>query len=190
MTPLRFPASRTYPKRRRLGRALIALLVLGALSLVCLQKSLAGIPLGTAYAVWTGIGAAGPALLGFAIGVNKLRLDGIDAPEYRQTCRDASGIEWQCGKAARAALEKRLLEPGLACKAQTLDRYARALATCSTAQTADIGAAQVRDGMAVSHEYYGVRDYPDEEDAARGAKSGIWQGSFTPPDEWRATQSR
>lgn len=126
----------------------------------------------------------------FTIGVNKLRLDGIDAPEYRQTCRDASGNEWQCGKAARAALEKRLLEPGLVCKAQTLDRYARALATCSTAQTADIGAAQVRDGMAVSHEYYGVRDYPDEEDAARAAKRGIWQGSFTPPDEWRATQSR
>lgn len=35
-----------------------------AISMYCLQKSLAGIPLGTAYAVWTGIGAAGTAVLG------------------------------------------------------------------------------------------------------------------------------
>ncbi len=33
-------------------------------SLVLLQLSLSGIPLGTAYAVWTGIGAAGTAILG------------------------------------------------------------------------------------------------------------------------------
>jgi quaternary ammonium compound-resistance protein SugE len=30
-----------------------------------LQLSLTGIPLGTAYAIWTGIGAAGTALIGF-----------------------------------------------------------------------------------------------------------------------------
>jgi quaternary ammonium compound-resistance protein SugE len=44
--------------------AIAAVLLFGSLSLVCLQKSLAGIPLGTAYAVWTGIGAAGTAVLG------------------------------------------------------------------------------------------------------------------------------
>lgn len=126
----------------------------------------------------------------FSIATNRLRLDGIDAPEYHQQCKDRAGADWACGKAARAALERRLLEPGLTCKAQTRDRYARALATCSTSQTPDIGAAQVRDGMAVSHEYYGVRDYPDDEDAARAGNKGIWQGSFTQPDEWRANQLR
>ncbi len=35
-----------------------------AASMLLLQMSLAGIPLGTAYAVWTGIGAAGTAILG------------------------------------------------------------------------------------------------------------------------------
>lgn len=34
------------------------------LSLFCLAKTLNKIPIGTAYAVWTGIGAAGAALLG------------------------------------------------------------------------------------------------------------------------------
>ena len=37
-----------------------------AASMILLQRSLAGIPLGTAYAVWTGIGAAGTAILGLA----------------------------------------------------------------------------------------------------------------------------
>jgi quaternary ammonium compound-resistance protein SugE len=46
--------------------AIVATFGFGTLSLACLQRSLAGIPLGTAYAVWTGIGAAGTALLGIA----------------------------------------------------------------------------------------------------------------------------
>jgi quaternary ammonium compound-resistance protein SugE len=41
-----------------------AFVVCVALSFYFLQRSLAGVPLGTAYAVWTGIGAAGTAILG------------------------------------------------------------------------------------------------------------------------------
>jgi quaternary ammonium compound-resistance protein SugE len=37
---------------------------IGIASFYCLNRSLSGIPLGTAYAVWTGIGAAGTAVLG------------------------------------------------------------------------------------------------------------------------------
>jgi quaternary ammonium compound-resistance protein SugE len=40
---------------------------LGFLSFYLLYKSLAGIPLGTAYAVWTGIGAAGTAVIGILV---------------------------------------------------------------------------------------------------------------------------
>ncbi|MCZ6902136.1 MAG: multidrug efflux SMR transporter [Rickettsia endosymbiont of Ixodes persulcatus] len=39
----------------------------GALSFTCLAKTLNKIPIGTAYAVWTGIGAAGTAILGIFI---------------------------------------------------------------------------------------------------------------------------
>ena len=42
----------------------MAFFVLAGLSLYCLNRSLEGVPLGTAYAVWTGIGAAGTAVLG------------------------------------------------------------------------------------------------------------------------------
>lgn len=44
----------------------IGLVLTGIASLYCLQRSIAEIPLGTAYAVWTGVGAAGTAILGIA----------------------------------------------------------------------------------------------------------------------------
>ncbi len=44
----------------------VAFFLLGFASFFLLNRSLAGIPLGTAYAVWTGIGAAGTALVGVA----------------------------------------------------------------------------------------------------------------------------
>ncbi len=42
----------------------VSFFALGLASFYFLNRSLEGIPLGTAYAVWTGIGAAGTALLG------------------------------------------------------------------------------------------------------------------------------
>jgi endonuclease YncB( thermonuclease family) len=126
----------------------------------------------------------------FEIGGKRLRLDGIDSPEYRQTCTNANGVSWECGKAARASLEKLLRGPQLVCEHAVADRYGRALAHCRSAAVADIAAAQVTDGMATSHEYYGIRDYGNEEDAAIEAKRGIWSGKFTPPEIWRQIHPR
>jgi quaternary ammonium compound-resistance protein SugE len=42
----------------------VSFFALGLASFYFLNRSLEGIPLGTAYAVWTGIGAAGTAVLG------------------------------------------------------------------------------------------------------------------------------
>lgn len=44
----------------------VSFFVLGLISFYFLNKSLAGIPLGTAYSIWTGIGAAGTLLIGIA----------------------------------------------------------------------------------------------------------------------------
>ncbi|MDB5525466.1 MAG: sugE [Rhizobium sp.] len=41
--------------------------VLLVLSMVCLSLSLRSIPIGTAYAIWTGIGAVGAAALGIVL---------------------------------------------------------------------------------------------------------------------------
>jgi quaternary ammonium compound-resistance protein SugE len=42
-------------------------IILLALSMACLSLSLRSIPIGTAYAIWTGIGAVGAAVLGIAL---------------------------------------------------------------------------------------------------------------------------
>ena len=126
----------------------------------------------------------------FVVGTRKLRLDGIDAPELKQNCRDGHGADWPCGRAARAALEKLLLEPGLQCEAEAQDSYARSVAICASSTTPDIAAAQVSDGMAVTHEFNGMRDYGREEDAARMQKRGIWRGTFGRPEDWRAAHPR
>lgn len=126
----------------------------------------------------------------FVIGARKLRLTGIDAPEFRQACKDARGTGWACGAASRGALIQLLAQPGLACEAEASDRFGRALAICSTAETPDIAAAMVSAGLAVSNEFYGLRDYGEEEDTAREAKRGIWRGAFTNPREWREANPR
>jgi quaternary ammonium compound-resistance protein SugE len=38
-----------------------------AVSFFCLSQSLRALPIGTAYAIWTGVGAVGTALLGMAL---------------------------------------------------------------------------------------------------------------------------
>lgn len=45
----------------------VAFIFFGALSFTCLAKTLGKIPMGTAYAVWTGIGAAGTVILGILV---------------------------------------------------------------------------------------------------------------------------
>ena len=181
---MRFPADRVYRKTgssigTKLGIAVVLIFMVGAAWF---------------YSRWTDgrqpVLVAGQKIQvmdgdSFVVGPRKLRLDGIDAPEYAQTCKDALGQDWPCGRTARAALEKLLTQPGLACDAETHDRYARALATCRSAATADIAAAQVLDGMAVSDEFHTMRAFGDEEDAARKAKRGIWQGEFVRPAKFR-----
>ena len=55
----------------------VSFFVIGIASFYFLNRSLSGIPLGTAYAVWTGIGAAGTAALGilaYGEGVTLVRI--------------------------------------------------------------------------------------------------------------------
>jgi endonuclease YncB( thermonuclease family) len=126
----------------------------------------------------------------FNIGTRGFRLQGIDAPELNQICQDEAGRDWACGKAAHGALVLLLAQPGLSCQAEYSDQYKRALATCSSTGTADIAAAQVAAGSAISNEFNGIRDYGKEEDSARKAKIGIWRGEFIDPKQWRATHPR
>jgi endonuclease YncB( thermonuclease family) len=111
----------------------------------------------------------------FSIDKRKLRLRGIDAPELKQSCQDENGHDWACGRAAQGALTLLLSEPGLTCEAEALDRFGRALASCSTSTTPDIAARQVADayGGANSsiHATGGTRTRGVSDQAARLARS-------------------
>lgn len=119
------------------------------------------------------------------LGGKALRLDGIDAPEYRQICQDAKGADWQCGKAARTQLEALAQTGSLICQLGETDRYGRAMARCKTPAVPDLGAAMVRAGLAI-----GPDAYAKLQASARAEKRGIWRGTFEDPAAWRAAHPR
>ncbi len=118
------------------------------------------------------------------------RLHGIDAPEYRQNCKDALGKDWLCGVAARTALIGLLKGKTLTCEERARDKYHRVVATCLDAQGRDIAALLAGQGMAVSMDGFAEGPYPTEVEIARARKLGIWQGTFDEPATWRENHVR
>lgn len=108
----------------------------------------------------------------------RIRLLGIDAPEFDQTCRKASE-NYPCGRQSREALAGLIGGRTVSCSAQGRDRYDRLLATC-TAGPDELNRSQVEAGWAVA---YG--GYDAEERDARQKEAGIWAGSFDRPQHWR-----
>jgi endonuclease YncB( thermonuclease family) len=108
----------------------------------------------------------------------RIRLRGIDAPEYHQTC-EKDGATYACGRAAREALVKLAGGGAIDCTGWERDRYDRLLAVCK-AGGVDLNRRQVEDGWAVA---YG--DYADAEQSAHDRHVGLWVGSFERPREWR-----
>lgn len=113
-----------------------------------------------------------------AIGDQRMRLRGIDAPELRQSC-ERDGAAWACGQAARDALQRLVGSAGTECGGSEADQYGRLLVVCRGGGL-DINGEMVRTGMAVS---YG--DYSREEAAARTQKAGLWAGTFERPRDFR-----
>ena len=110
----------------------------------------------------------------------KIRLRGIDAPEYSQTCMRA-GIKYACGREAREALRKLIGGQPVACAGWQRDRYGRLLGECQAGQT-DLNRSLVEQGWAVA-----FGGYETEEDSARRAGRGLWAGDFDRPRQWRDT---
>lgn len=118
------------------------------------------------------------------------RLYGIDAPELHQTCTEADGKSWLCGRAAKAKLTTLIKGGNVACEPRATDRFGRSVAVCSAEGVPDLGEAMVRDGYAVDLGGAAGHPYADAEAEARQAKRGIWRGSFELPSEWRAANPR
>ncbi len=113
-----------------------------------------------------------------------IRLHGIDAPEYRQTCRDKHGSEYSCGKQATNALRGLVGKQEVSCTSIETDRYGRAVAVCRIGGL-EINGEMVRLGWAIAYTRHSLT-YVRLEAEARLAKRGIWAGSFEPPEDYRA----
>jgi endonuclease YncB( thermonuclease family) len=112
----------------------------------------------------------------------RVRLEGIDAPELEQSCTDAKGQSWACGRVAARELKSHIGNRDVTCTPTAVDRYRRVLAVCSLSGS-DVNAWMVRQGWAMAYGYGG--GYHAQQDEARAARRGIWAGSFVPPGEWR-----
>lgn len=113
----------------------------------------------------------------------RIRLEGIDAPEWKQTCIDAKGQTWFCGQAAAQELRSYIGRRELTCARHGVDRYNRILAICSVADGSDVNAWIIRQGWAVASGDAG--HYHSEQHEAEAARRGIWSGTFLLPREWR-----
>jgi endonuclease YncB( thermonuclease family) len=170
------------PRRRR-GRVLISVVLLIGIALATYffttpeaPFSLNGEPL---------IGEVERVLDGDTIDIagQRIRLPGLDAPEWNQTCGAADGSTWQCGSTAARRMRELTRGIAISCQPEGHDRYGRLLAVCRDGKT-DIAEALVGDGLAVS-----TGRYARAEAIAREARRGLWQARFDTPAEWRRREA-
>ena len=86
---------------------------------------------------------------------NKIRLHGIDAPEYRQTCTIDKEI-WNCGVESKIALENFILTKEVNCEIIDVDQYRRFVGICFL-ENQNINQYMVRNGWAIAYRYYSLK---------------------------------
>ena len=110
----------------------------------------------------------------------RIRLEGIDAPENNQTCQGKTG-PFNCGREARRKLAALANNGQVRCTGWQSDKYGRLLGSCTAGKT-DLNREMVASGWAVSYGQYAA-----EESSARKSGLGLWQGEFQRPADWRRT---
>jgi endonuclease YncB( thermonuclease family) len=117
----------------------------------------------------------------------RIRLNGIDAPEARQLCKDAQRKNYRCGAVAAQVLDEFLAASRpTRCRFVERDRYGRFVGDCYRADGASVAELLVLNGWAFDWPRYSKGEYADEQARARAMRLGLWAGSFTYPWDWRA----
>ena len=112
----------------------------------------------------------------------EMRLEGIDAPEYKQFCYDKNEKKYPCGKRATEYM-KSLVSSDIKCRKITIDKYRRQVSVCYV-HGEDINKKMVAAGWAVAYSRY-THDYDKVQAEAKKEKRGIWKGRFIPPELYR-----
>jgi endonuclease YncB( thermonuclease family) len=120
----------------------------------------------------------------FRVSRTKLRLWGVDAPESGQVSLNAAGNRYLCGSKAALALADWIGRRRLSCQQRDTDRYGRPVASCTLAGE-DVAGWLARQGWARDYPRYSRGAYAHQEQHARDARRGIWQGEHVAPWDWR-----
>lgn len=119
------------------------------------------------------------------VGSRGVRLFGVDAPEFDQTCKRA-GTNWQCGTEAAEKLAALVTGREVRCMSSGEDQYGRTLATCTVGQV-DVNRTMVASGFAVAFRRYSS-NYVSAEESAKLNQRGLWSGEFQMPQAFRAAE--
>lgn len=119
------------------------------------------------------------------VGQREVRLFGIDAPEFDQTCKRA-GTHWACGAQAASKLSSLATGKEVRCSSLGADQHGRTLARCSVGQL-DLNRTMVALGYAIAFTRYST-DYVSAQESAKLAKRGIWSGTFEAPSDFRSSE--
>lgn len=114
------------------------------------------------------------------IGTTTVRLEGIDAPEKKQSCTDARGKGFDCGKSASQFLADLVKGVEISCEQSGTDQNGRVLAYCFLPDGTDINGKLVAAGYAFAFVHYSDRYVPHEA-RAKASRAGLWRGRFSYP---------
>ena len=125
------------------------------------------------------------------INSKKIRLNGIDAPEFKQMCKKTYLTiifftftkDYPCGKISTEKLKKKINNKVITCKILDIDRYKRYIGECYK-RNLNLNSWLVSNGHAVAYRKYSKK-YVSDEINAKNEKIGIWQGKFEMPWEYR-----
>ncbi|MHA6643635.1 thermonuclease family protein [Mesorhizobium sp. A623] len=119
----------------------------------------------------------------------RVRFNGIDAPESAQQCTDGGHNQYRCGaKAAHALAIWLAASSPTTCEFVSRDQYDRFVGNCTRANGDSVQRWLVRNGHAMDWPRYSKGVFASEQSAAKSAKLGIWRGEVQPPWEWRAAK--
>ncbi len=119
----------------------------------------------------------------FYIGGRYVRLYGVDAPDNDQICSDVNGSSYNCGQEAVSWVRGWIDNNVIDCYLLKIEPNGQDLATCVWGDY-DIGAALVSAGWALANTRE-TEIYIPYEVKAKSESSGLWQGTFYSPEDWR-----
>ncbi|MBO7556841.1 MAG: thermonuclease family protein [Alphaproteobacteria bacterium] len=122
------------------------------------------------------------------LGEKRIRLLGIDSPEYRQFCYNAKHQKYDCGIEAKRYLEDLIGTQQVRCEEESKDIYERSLSVCFAGDV-NLNAEMIRAGWALPYREEGDK-YLSLEKQAKVNKKGVWQGRFMRPELYRFLNKR